>query len=150
PLYLQSAQARHAAFLDGLRAHGIALEPGMIQEGNHRVDGGARAMGNLLKLPSCPTAVMASNDLTAIGALHPIHEADLRVAEDISLVGFDDITFAQLTQPALTTIRVSRRDLAITVFTALEQLTANGDHEQSDYSIPTHLVQRKSTKAIEA
>lgn len=145
PLHLHSAQVRHIAFLNGLARHHLVPEPGIIQEGNHRIDGGTRAMQNLLALSSRPTAVMASNDLTAIGALGAIHEAELKVPEDISLVGFDDISFAQLTQPPLTTVRVSRAELAVTVFAALEQLPRNGNHEPPDYVIPARLVERKST-----
>jgi len=150
PMHLQSAQVRHAAFRDALRAHGIVPEAGMIQEGNHRIDGGARAMENLLKLSPRPTAVISSNDLSAIGALGALHEAGLKVPEDISLIGFDDISFAQLTQPPLTTVRVSRAELAVTVFTALEQLTRNGNHTQPEYAIATRLIERKSTRAMGA
>jgi DNA-binding LacI/PurR family transcriptional regulator len=145
PLHLQSARARYTAFLTALRAHGIVPEPNMIEEGDHRIDGGAAAMNSLLRLPSRPTAVIASNDLTAIGALGVMYEAGLKVPDDISLVGFDDILFAQLTQPPLTTVRVSRAELAVTVFAALEKLAHTDAEELTDYTISTHLVERRST-----
>ncbi len=119
----------------------------MIEKGDHRIEGGAMAMRSLLKLPQPPTAVITSNDLTAIGALGAIHEAGLKVPEDISLIGFDDISFAHLTQPPLTTVILSRTQLAVTAFAALEALIRKEDGPHADYTIPTHLVMRKSTRA---
>ncbi len=66
-------------------------------------------MRELLKLSQTPTAVVCSNDWTAIGALHAMHAAGLRVPEDISLVGFDDIPLGSYTTPSLTTVRMSAR-----------------------------------------
>lgn len=105
-------------------------------------------MHNLLRLPKRPTAVIASNDLTAIGALGAIHDAGLRVPEDVSLIGFDDITFAHLTQPPLTTIVLSRTQLAITALAALDKLARQDASPPTEYTIPTHLVLRRSTRAI--
>ncbi len=147
PMNLESARIRHAAFLSGMRAQGWA-DRLMVEKGDHRIEGGANAMKNLLRLPLRPTAVVCSNDLTAIGALGAIHDAGLRVPHDISLVGFDDISFAHLTQPPLTTVILSRTQLAVTAFAALEALIRKEDASRTDYSIPTHLVMRGSTRAI--
>jgi DNA-binding LacI/PurR family transcriptional regulator len=106
------------------------------------------AMRNLLKAPQRPTAVITSNDLTAIGALGAILEAGLRVPDDISLIGFDDISFAHLTQPPLTTVTLSRTQLAVTAFAALEALIRKEDGSHADYTIPTHLIMRRSTASI--
>jgi DNA-binding LacI/PurR family transcriptional regulator len=147
PMNLESVRIRYAAFLSGLKSRGLS-ERGMTEKGNHRIDGGAMAMRSLLKLRQPPTAVVTSNDLTAIGALGAIYEAGLRVPDDISLIGFDDISFAHLTQPPLTTVALSRTQLAVTAFAALEALIRKEDGSHSDYTIPTHLVMRKSTRAI--
>jgi LacI family transcriptional regulator len=106
------------------------------------------AMRNLLRLHERPTAVISSNDLTAIGALGTIHDAGLDVPRDISLIGFDDISFAHLTQPPLTTIRLSRSQLAITALAALEKLMRREDGNSTEYTIPTHLVMRGSTRTL--
>lgn len=147
PLNLESARIRHAAFLSGIKSRGLS-ERGMIEHGDHRIEGGALAMRRLLELPHGPTAVICSNDLTAIGALGVILEAELRVPEDISLIGFDDISFAHLTQPPLTTIQLSRTELAVTAFAALEALIRRENGSHTDYTIPTHLIMRGSTRAI--
>ena len=146
PMNLESVRIRYAAFLSGLKSRGLS-ERAMTEKGNHRIEGGAMAMRSLLKLRQPPTAVITSNDLTAIGALGAIYDAGLRVPDDISLIGFDDISFAHLTQPPLTTVVLSRTQLAVTAFAALEALIRE-DGSHSDYTIPTHLVMRKSTRAI--
>jgi DNA-binding LacI/PurR family transcriptional regulator len=146
PMNLESVRMRHDAFVEGLKARG--LDYSLIEKGNHRIEGGAMAMRSLLKLPQRPTAVVTSNDLTAIGALGTVLDAGLRVPEDISLIGFDDISFAHLTQPPLTTVMLSRVQLAVTAFAALEALMRKEDGTHADYTIPTHLVMRRSTRAI--
>ena len=148
PLQLASARTRQAAFISGLKAAGIIAPREMIEHGDHRIEGGAAAMGNLLRLPERPTAVMASNDLMAIGALATIHEAGLRVPDDISLVGFDDIAFARLTQPPLTTVALSREQLAVSALTAIERLLDGDSSPREEYEVATTLVVRGSTRAI--
>src|SRR5438874_5758135 len=145
---LQSARRRLDAFVSGIKARGLNADPDLIEKGDHRMEGGISAMRNLLRLKEPPTAVIASNDLTAIGALGTIHDAGLEVPRDISLVGFDDISFAHLTQPPLTTILLSRSQLAVTALAALEKLIRRQTGNSSDYSIPTHLVLRGSTRNI--
>ena len=127
---------------------GIEIENGLIEKGDHKIEGGISAMRNLLRLGERPTAVITSNDLTAIGALGTIHDAGLEVPRDISLIGFDDISFANLTQPPLTTVRLSRSQLAITALAALEKLIRKEDGSDSNYTIPTHLVMRASTRTL--
>jgi LacI family transcriptional regulator len=119
PLTLTSAQVRAEAFTKSLRRHGLAGEPHLAQEGDHRVEGGHAAMQRILKTGKRPTAVLASNDLTAIGAMGAIHQAGLRIPEDISVIGFDDIELSAYTQPSLTTVHVSRCELAATAFRSL-------------------------------
>lgn len=148
PLNLQSAKRRLDAFVAGMQARGIKTDAELIEKGDHRIEGGVSAMRNLLRLKEPPTAVIASNDLTAIGALGTIHDAGLEVPRDISLIGFDDISFAHLTQPPLTTILLSRSQLAVTALAALEKLIRRESNEAADYSISTHLVLRGSTRAL--
>src|SRR5579859_1534007 len=148
PLNLQSARRRLDAFVSGMQSRGITPAPELIEKGDHRIEGGISAMRNFLRLKQPPTAVITSNDLTAIGALGTIHDAGLEVPRDISLIGFDDISFAHLTQPPLTTIRLSRSQLAITALAALERLIRRESAKDTDYTIPTHLVMRGSTRTL--
>jgi len=148
PLNLPSAKRRLEAFIAGMQARGLNPEPELIEKGDHRIEGGISAMRDLLRLKEPPTAVITSNDLTAIGALGAIHDAGLEVPRDISLIGFDDISFAHLTQPPLTTILLSRSQLAITALAALEKLIRKESGEAADYFISTHLVMRSSTRTL--
>jgi LacI family transcriptional regulator, galactose operon repressor len=145
PLDLHSARTRRQAFVDGMRDHKITLDRRLVREGTHTADGGEKAMKELLKLAKIPTAVVCSNDWTAIGALHAIHEAGLSVPHDISLVGFDDIPLTSYTTPTLTTVRMSARDVGATAFQALFSLIGEQHVEGDVYQVPTKLVVREST-----
>jgi LacI family transcriptional regulator len=145
PLELHSARTRRQAFVDGLRHHGVTLDRKLIREGTHTAEGGEKAMRELLKLSRLPTAVVCSNDWTAIGALHAIHAAGLRVPEDISLVGFDDIPLSSYITPSLTTVRMSARDVGSTAFQALFSLIGEAHVEGDVYQVGTKLVIREST-----
>jgi LacI family transcriptional regulator len=112
PLSLHSAALRKQAFLDSLKSVGIAVNPDWLIEGNHTLDGGRDAMKKILANPDRPTAIMCSNDLTAIGVQHALFEANLKVPDDFSIIGFDDVHLAEYTIPPLTTVRMSCRELA--------------------------------------
>jgi LacI family transcriptional regulator len=142
PAVLRSARVRREAFAAGLKRTGI--HAGLIEEADHQVDGGHAAMARLLNGTTRPTAVLASNDMTAIGALGAIHERGLRVPEDISIVGFDDIQISAFTQPALTTVRLSREEIARVAFRALFSVRQEGG-KGAEYRVTTTLVQRRST-----
>ena len=93
-----------------------------------------------------PTAVICSNDMTAIGVMRSAYAAGVRIPGDLSVVGFDDIRFAQFTTPPLTTVQMSRVSLARAAFQALRDhsLPANGSAPR-EYAIPTRLIVRNST-----
>ena len=119
PLALKSASVRYAAFLEIRERRKLVMRPGLIQEANHHVDGGHAAMRRLLDQGERPTAMIASNDLTAIGAISAINHFGLRVPQDISIVGFDDISFSAFTSPPLTTISLPGTEIARAAFRAL-------------------------------
>jgi LacI family transcriptional regulator len=145
PLDLHSARTRRQSFLDSMRHHNLPPDRKMIREGTHSAEGGEQAMGSLIRLSRPPTAVVCSNDWTAIGALHAAHAAGLRVPEDISIVGFDDIPMAQYANPPLTTVRMTARDVGATAFNALFRLIGEEAVEGDVYQIPTKLIVRSST-----
>ena len=148
PLALSSARARAQAFQTALREHGVKMRRGWLQEGDHRVEGGHHAMKRILESGVLPTAVLGSNDLTAIGAMGAIHERGLDIPGQISVVGFDDIELSGYTSPALTTLHVPRRELASTAFRELfrgrEAARTKGDRTR-EHVIKTRLVVRGST-----
>jgi DNA-binding LacI/PurR family transcriptional regulator len=147
PLDLASARARREALLESLKRNGIPTNPALIEEGNHRIDGGRAAMERLLEKDVLPTAVLASNDLTAIGAIGALHRQGLRVPEDISVVGFDDIEISEFLHPALTTVRLSRAAIADRAFQALFRAGRRDVPPQPalEYQILPELIVRDST-----
>jgi len=149
PLKLKSARSRRSAFLKCIGACGISERQRSVVEGNHKIDGGEVAMMQLLSLPKPPTAVLTSNDLTAIGALGAITRVGLRVPDDISVVGFDDIELSQFTQPPLTTIRLSRDELGRKAFDALYETVSGLRRPGHEIKVSTGLVLRESTAPVE-
>jgi len=101
----------------------------------------------LQALPERPTAIVCSNDMTAIGVLRAVYNGGLRVPQDLSVIGLDDIDFAEFTLPPLTTIRLDRTELARAAFEAL-RLQAEKDGKptiQREFLVSTSLVLRGST-----
>ncbi len=112
PQAVKSARIRRSAFLGALAKAGIGERERLVEDSDHTVEGGLLAMERLLLIANPPTAVLASNDVTAIGALRAIRRAGLRVPQDLSVVGFDDIQLARYTDPPLTTVRFPRDEIA--------------------------------------
>jgi len=88
-----------------LEAKGILLQDQYILEGDFSEESGMQAIDVLLHLPQPPTAILAANDLMAIGMLRELNQKGLRVPEDVAVVGFDDIPLSAHVVPTLTTVR---------------------------------------------
>ncbi len=123
------------------QAH-IPFDPSLVQSGNGRVDGGVQALGFLSRSP-VPTAIFCYNDMTAIGALRALKARGLRVPQDISLVGFDDIEFASYVDPPLTTICQPKDEMGRLAM----QMVIDLLHGKTitDVLMPGELVVREST-----
>jgi LacI family transcriptional regulator len=151
PLGLGSARTRAEAFRAGLREHGLSVEKRWIQEGDHRVEGGREAMERILVAGNAPTALLASNDLTAIGAMDAIRQHGLSIPADISVIGFDDIQLSAYTQPPLTTVHVPRGEVAATAFRSLfhdkDELPGKRTRAR-EHVIKPHLLVRGSTGIV--
>ena len=145
PRRLHSAQSRLVAFTRSIEECALELDPAWIVEGDHTMEGGMAAMEQLLRSKRVPTAVMCSNDMTAIGVLHKLYREGLKVPDDLSVIGFDDIHIAQVTIPPLTTIQMSCFELARAAVTALRAHVEEGGDPKRSYKINTHLVVREST-----
>jgi DNA-binding LacI/PurR family transcriptional regulator len=148
PMTLTSARVRRRAFMQSLKRKGLYLDRRLIEEGNHRMDGGHEAMIRLLAKDPRPTAVLTSNDMTAIGAIGALSEHGLKVPRDISMIGFDDIELSAFTQPALTTVRLSRPEIAKVAFRALYNARGDASAKGAEYTIQPVLIERKSTGPV--
>ena len=147
PHTLHSAITRENDFRASMRAVNLPIHPEWIIECDHMLKGGVAGFERLQALPARPTAVLCSNDMTAIGVLRAAYMAGLRVPQDLSVIGLDDIAFAEYTLPPLTTIRMSRIDLAHAAFEALRQRAEAdpGVPVQREFLVSTTLVPRGST-----
>ncbi len=149
PHKLHSAITRENDFRTAMEAAGLPIHPEWVIECDHTLKGGVAGFGRLHALASRPTAIVCSNDMTAIGVLRAAYTQGLRVPQDLSVIGLDDIDFAEFTLPPLTTIRLSRADLARAAFEALRQQAEEPDNPslQREFLVSTSLVLRGSTAA---
>jgi DNA-binding LacI/PurR family transcriptional regulator len=143
PPNIVSAQRRKNAFVS--TAERLSLHAGPILDSDFTVKGGYFACSKLLA-GDTPTAIVAGNDLTAIGVLHRAYDGGLRVPQDLSVVGFDDILFAEYTQPALTTVAVPRAEIGKVAFQALWAMLSDSSLSGREYRVDTQLVSRQSTR----
>ena len=147
PLALKTAVARQRAFLQAMEEVRLSVEPKYQIEGNHTMEGGIDALKQLLKLPKPPTAALCSNDMTAIGVMRQAYEEGVKIPDNLSVIGFDDIRLAQFIIPPLTTVKMSQTEIARLAFHALlsEVQRRSASPDGSEYVLRTRLVLRDST-----
>jgi DNA-binding LacI/PurR family transcriptional regulator len=147
PHHLHSAITRENDFRTAMQAAGLAVQKKWVIECDHTLKGGVAGFAQLQTLATRPTAIVCSNDMTAIGVLRAAYMDGLRLPEDLSVVGLDDIDFAEFTLPPLTTIRLSRVDLARAAFEALRSQAEDPTNPniQREFLVSTSLVLRGST-----
>ena len=143
--------AASARRLDGFRqalaTRGLTPEPDLIQEGLFTFESGREAAARLLALSYPPTAIFASNDLMAFGVMAKAHELGLRIPEDVSVAGFDDIATASMVWPPLTTMRQPMADMAAAAAEDLISTAGKGAAGRSEgaRTFTCELVVRAST-----
>jgi LacI family transcriptional regulator, galactose operon repressor len=152
PHNLHSAITRENDYRTAMQAAGLPVQKKWVVECDHTLKGGVSGFDQLHALASPPTAIVCSNDMTAIGVLRAAYIEGLLVPRDLSVIGLDDIAFAEFTLPPLTTIRLCRSDLARAAFEALRQQAENPDSPklQREFLVSTTLVLRGSTAAPNA
>lgn len=139
------AVERQAGYEQALQAAGLPLDPNLIVRGDSRPQGGIQAMKQLLALPSRPTALFCYNDTTALGAMRSARAAGLRIPEELSVVGFDDIDLAPFFEPPLTTVAQPKRRMGEMAVQMLLELLAG--RPVVDQVLPNELIVRGSTMA---
>ncbi|MGQ9629551.1 MAG: LacI family DNA-binding transcriptional regulator [bacterium] len=144
PLKDQTNRNRLIGYERTLEDHGIPFDASLIAEGDCRPGSGYRATLKFLELPRPPTAIFASNDLMATGALCAAHSKGLGVPEDISVVGFDDIDLSRFTTPPLTTISFPKYEMGRMAMEILMNMI-DGKGFKKLSIIKTELIIRQST-----
>ncbi len=137
------ADDRVLGVLDVANERGMATDSIAIVETPYSIENGARAMQRLIEREPRPTVVFCGNDVLAVGALQAARKAGLRVPEDISITGFDDIELAAIVEPALTTVHVPHRQMGSQAAQKLVALLRNEDVETSA-ALDTFIAHRAS------
>ncbi|SBN62459.1 transcriptional regulator, LacI family [Curtobacterium sp. 9128] len=141
---LASAQLREAGYRAALAAAGIPVDDALLRAGDYQEGNAAAVARELLSGPHRPTAVFAANDSSAIGVLHAAADLGLRVPEDVSVIGFDDVPQASMTTPPLTTVAQPLAELGAS---AVEMLLSmlRGEPTPEHVRLATTLQVRRST-----
>ncbi len=134
---LKSNMVRLQAYETCMRA--LGMEPGPILPGDLRFEGGLAAGIAIASMSSRPTAVMAINDLTAVGVIKGLLKAGYRVPQDISVTGFDKTRLAEYSNPSITTVDIHRDILGQMAADALHELSGD-DPQGKEYQIGAELV----------
>jgi len=140
----QSDAERMQGYREGLDCAGLPFVPELVVHGDSRPEEAIVAMDKLLALDDPPTAVFCYNDMTALGVLRSMHIHGVRVPEDISIVGFDDLFIASYTQPQLTTVRQPMRKMGRMAMESLLKLMS-GQTSAESVKVPAELIVREST-----
>ncbi|WP_214756890.1 MULTISPECIES: LacI family DNA-binding transcriptional regulator [unclassified Exiguobacterium] len=146
---IDAGAARVKGYELAMHALDLPIQPGyLVNAGFFSVEEGKQAMEQLLQLPSPPTAVFVAGDQMAIGAIEAVHKHGLRVPEDISIIGYDDIEMIKYITPKLTTIRQDTDEIGEAAAELLiEQMTAK-ERRTERRVIPVRLIERASCAPI--
>lgn len=146
---LGCSRDRLEGYRSALIAHDIAIDPALIREGDFNQPTGYQAARELLGLAEPPTAIFASNDVMAFGVMEAVRDRGLRIPEDVSIVGFDNIPQSEHVRPQLTTIEQPLAEMGREATRRLLALISNPDLPLTRSELPTKLVVRASTQAFQ-
>ncbi|MEU6239617.1 LacI family DNA-binding transcriptional regulator [Streptomyces sp. NPDC047024] len=148
PSRMMCSRARLDGYRAALETAGLPVDPTLIKAGDFHHDSGRRLGLELLRAPDRPTAVFAGNDLQALGLYEAARELGLRVPEDVSVVGFDDLPVARWVGPPLTTVRQPLTEMAEAAARLVLDLGRPDSASASTrVELATSLVVRSSTGA---
>jgi LacI family transcriptional regulator, repressor for deo operon, udp, cdd, tsx, nupC, and nupG len=143
PADSQSSSNRLHAYQRTLATHGIEFDAGLVAPGDGRAEGGRVGASLLFSSPRPPTAIFCYNDMTAIGAIAAAKKRGLNVPDDVSIVGFDDIPFAEYVDPPLTTVRQRKYEMGRLAMDMVLDLL-NGNAPAAKVFLKGELVIRES------
>ncbi|WP_075183262.1 DNA-binding transcriptional regulator CytR [Pantoea sp. 1.19] len=139
PDHMPLCHYRLQGYIQALRRSGIAVDPTLIVRGDFSVESGARALEQLMSLPQPPQAIFCHSDLLALGAMKQAKQRGLRIPQDLSLIGFDDIELSHYSDPPLTTIAQPRfaigREAMLLLLEQLQGKNVNNGSRLLDFEI---------------
>ncbi|MGL5700091.1 MAG: DNA-binding transcriptional regulator CytR [Kluyvera sp.] len=139
---------RLQGYVQALRRSGITVDPHYIARGNFTFEAGANALEQLLALPKPPTAVFCHSDIMALGALSYAKRQGLKVPEDLSIIGFDNISLAEFCDPPLTTVSQPRFDIGREAMLLLLNQLSGQFVDSGSRLLDCELIVRGSTSKI--
>jgi LacI family purine nucleotide synthesis repressor len=145
PTTMWTAKIRESIFLDAINKCRHPVKGIILPEGDLRIEGGYKAFVALSNLIPRPHAVIAANDLTALGILWAARNAGYKLPEDLSVIGLDDIDLSSRVTPSLTTIVLPRLEIGRLAMQDLLSLINDPSQPIINRTVPTHLVVREST-----
>lgn len=143
------AQARRTAFLNTMQGAGLPTPPEYLRYGHFEHSLARSQTHELLNLPQRPTAIFCANDSMAFGAYEAIQQRGLRIPEDISIVGFDDVPSAAQVHPPLTTVRQPLHDMGEQATQTLLNAFKAAKPRPRKIILPAELIVRESTRAVQ-
>ena len=145
---LESSRLRERGFREAMHDAGVPVDPDLIQVGDYDPDSSAAAARLLLEGPDRPTAIFGANDVSAIVAVEVAASMGLRVPDDLSVVGFDNVPEAALASPALTTVEQPIHAMGHRAIELLIKLIHNEPVDTTHVRLTTRLVVRQSTRTV--
>lgn len=144
PLHLTTSRARLAGYREALERAGIPTDPTLIHEGNYLLGDGVKQTRALLDLPDPPTAIFAGNDAQATGVYQVLYERNIRIPDQMSVVGFDDVMYAAQMSPPLTTVHQPLIEIGRMAASMLLRLISGLPLDSHHVELSTSLVIRES------
>lgn len=136
---------RLTAFREAMAEAGLEVPAEYVVAGDWTVETGMQGIKQLMSLPERPTAVFAASDTIAIGALEAAEAMDLRIPNDVAIVGFDDIPEAQWVRPRLTTVAQYPAEMGRRLANALfDRINGGADLDRRVFQVPCRLIERES------
>jgi DNA-binding LacI/PurR family transcriptional regulator len=148
PKNLNTARIRKNNFIEIMDKYEDSNLTYKIFEGNHKLSGGFECAERILKANEIPTAIICSNDITAIGVMKTLHENNIKVPQEISIVGLDNISLTEIVSPALTTIALERYEIGKASMEMLLNRIKDKDLPKQIRYFKTRLIVRRSTQEI--
>jgi LacI family transcriptional regulator len=145
---LESARLREEGYRQALAQAGIDFDPALFRVGGYSLASAAGPARELLEMDDRPTAIFAANDLSAIATMQEARDLGLRIPDDVSVIGFDNIPESALTDPPLTTIDQSIQTMGFEAAKLLVRLIDEPDSDPVHLTLPTELVIRQSCRTF--
>ncbi|MGL6198968.1 MAG: LacI family DNA-binding transcriptional regulator [Lachnospiraceae bacterium] len=146
---IKGFRSRAMGYARAMQNHGLEVNHKYTYTLATGMEGAYEDMKKVLKRnPELPTAFFADNDMVALGAMKALQEFGYKVPDDVSIIGFDDLPFCEITTPRLTTIRVSKQEMGVIAVRRMNEMIKNPGRSKMKIGVCTEFVERESVREI--